>query len=95
MNPYDPMKIATDEGRILGMGMSGKYKKNIITRIGFFLLGSMFCGMGALCCYLSTCSAKESIVYMVVLFLLGLGCLLIGGLMLINMFSTKKRTHKK
>ena len=47
---FDPVVIAKAEGQVFGAGLSGKYKKNAVTRIGFFVFG-VIClawGLGAL-----------------------------------------------
>jgi hypothetical protein len=36
--------IAKREGRVYGVGLSGKYKHNLVTRIGFILIGILFLG---------------------------------------------------
>ncbi len=43
--PYDPLEIAKREGGIYGVGLSGRYKHNLITRIGFILIGIIFLGI--------------------------------------------------
>lgn len=45
-SPYDPMNVAKAEGRIFGVGVSGKYKKTKVVRLGFFLLGLSISCMG-------------------------------------------------
>jgi hypothetical protein len=45
-NPYDPLVVARREGQVFGLGASGNYRKNFVTRAGFILLGLVFLGTG-------------------------------------------------
>lgn len=42
---YDPLNVAKAEGKLFGAGASGKYRKTLVTRVGFFLLGILFIGI--------------------------------------------------
>lgn len=42
LDPLDPIEAARIRGKIYGIGASGKFKKTVITRIGFGLLGFPF-----------------------------------------------------
>ena len=40
--PLDPLETAKQQGNVLGMGAAGRYKKTVLTRIGYVLIGSAF-----------------------------------------------------
>lgn len=47
-SPYDPLNVAKAEGKLLGWGLSGKYRKTKLNRSGFFVLGLFISCLGAL-----------------------------------------------
>ena len=50
-NPNDPLEIAQREGKVLGLGLKGGYRKNKVIRFGFILLGLLFFFSGLLLVY--------------------------------------------
>ena len=82
---FDPLEIAKAEGKIYGARLSGRYKKNLITRIGFLYFAILFIITGILS-ILTAIFIKADFVLRVVYFLGGIPVSLGGFIIFKNVF---------
>ncbi len=85
-SPYDPLNVAKQEGKIFGVGLSGKYRKNFITRLGFLILGMLLFAQGL---FLVTVTffkdyAHGSVIIYIWYAILSLAVLLLGIMLIKN-----------
>lgn len=94
-NPYDPLEIAQREGKVFGLGLKGNYKRTKITVFGFILLGGIIFLTGILfifqtfSVYLSSEKSATTFVSQYVLFLIGIGVTLLGGMIIFRVIKKK------
>jgi len=88
---YDPLEIARAEGKVYSSGLKGKYKKSLVTRLGFILIAILFLGGGFALLFssISNFLAGENLLAVIITFYMGAGCTIVGLLLLKRVMARK------